>query len=167
MKVLFLHGYGSRPGGLKPTYLKDAGFEVLNPSLPSEDFEESVRIAQKAFDESAPDVVVGSSMGGAVAMNIDSAQVPLVLLCPAWKRWGCVCSVKKATRVLHSPQDDLIPIADSEELLENSGLSEDRLLLTGHEHRLADGASLQLMAGEIGRAVRKQVPRKSAKDCGK
>ena len=68
--------------------------------------------------------------------------------------------------MLHSPQDDVIPIADSRELLENSGLPEDRLLLTGHEHRLADENSLQLMANEIGRAVRKRVLHKDAKDCG-
>jgi hypothetical protein len=28
--------------------------------------------------------VVGSSRGGAVAMNIDAGATPLVLLCPAW-----------------------------------------------------------------------------------
>ena len=33
MKILFLHGWQSTPGGLKPTYLKDHGHEVLNPKL--------------------------------------------------------------------------------------------------------------------------------------
>lgn len=33
MKVLFLHGWRSVPGGLKPTYLKDHGIEVINPKL--------------------------------------------------------------------------------------------------------------------------------------
>jgi hypothetical protein len=36
------------------------------------------------FDQHHPDVVVGSSRGGAVAMNIDAGAAPLVLLCPAW-----------------------------------------------------------------------------------
>ena len=45
MKVLFLHGWTSVPGGVKPTYLKEHGYEILNPALPDEDFEESVRIA--------------------------------------------------------------------------------------------------------------------------
>jgi len=31
MNILFLHGWQSTPGGLKPTYLKDHGHEVLNP----------------------------------------------------------------------------------------------------------------------------------------
>ena len=85
MKILFLHGWQSTPGGLKPTYLRDHGHEALNPALPDDDFDAAVRIAQAAYDQGQPDVVVGSSRGGAVAMNIDSGDTPLVLLCPAWK----------------------------------------------------------------------------------
>ena len=44
--VLFLHGWTSTPGGLKPTYLAEHGHIVINPALPDEDFSESVRIAQ-------------------------------------------------------------------------------------------------------------------------
>ena len=33
MKFLFLHGWHSVPGGVKPTFLKDAGHEVINPKL--------------------------------------------------------------------------------------------------------------------------------------
>ena len=85
-EILFLHGWQSTPGGIKPTYLKDHGHEVLNPALPDDDFDAAVRIAQAEFDRHQPDVVVGSSRGGAVAMNINSGSTPLVLLCPAWKR---------------------------------------------------------------------------------
>ena len=74
MKILFLHGWQSTPGGVKPTYLKDHGHEVLNPALPDDDFDAAVRIAQAEFDRHQPDVVVGSSRGGAVAMNIDSGH---------------------------------------------------------------------------------------------
>ena len=37
MKLLFLHGWQSVPGGVKPTYLKDHGHEVMNPKLPDDD----------------------------------------------------------------------------------------------------------------------------------
>ena len=60
MTILFLHGWQSVPGGVKPTYLKDSGHTAINPQLPDEDFDESVRIAQTAFDRHKPDVVVGS-----------------------------------------------------------------------------------------------------------
>ena len=69
MKVLFLHGWNSVVGGVKPTFLKDHGHEVINPALPHEDFAEAVRIAQAEFDKHRPQVIVGSSRGGAVAMN--------------------------------------------------------------------------------------------------
>jgi len=51
MTILFLHGWQSTPGGLKPTYLKDHGHTVLNPKLPDDDFDEAVRIAQAEFDQ--------------------------------------------------------------------------------------------------------------------
>ena len=65
MKILFLHGWQSAPGGLKPTYLKDHGHEVLDPALPDDDFDAATRIAQQEYDQGEPDVVVGSSRGGA------------------------------------------------------------------------------------------------------
>jgi hypothetical protein len=64
MKTLFLHGWQSVPGGVKPTFLAQPGHEVFNPALPDEDFAEAVRIAQAEFDKHQPDVVVGSSRGG-------------------------------------------------------------------------------------------------------
>ncbi|HEY7326304.1 MAG TPA: hypothetical protein VH592_01595 [Gemmataceae bacterium] len=48
MKILFLHGWQSVPGGVKPTFLKDHGHEVINPALPHEDFAEAVRMASSS-----------------------------------------------------------------------------------------------------------------------
>jgi predicted esterase YcpF (UPF0227 family) len=67
MKLLFLHGWISTPGGRKPTYLKDHGHKVINPALPDDDFDTAVAIAQAEFDQHKPDVVVGSSRGGYTA----------------------------------------------------------------------------------------------------
>jgi len=93
MTILFLHGFNPTVGGVKPTYLKDHGHTVLNPKLPDDDFDEAVAIAQAEFNRHQPDVVVGSSRGGAVAMNIETGKTPLVLLCPAWKRRGTETTV--------------------------------------------------------------------------
>ena len=46
MKILFLHGWRSIPGGVKPTCLKDHGHEVLNPALPDDDFDAALAVAQ-------------------------------------------------------------------------------------------------------------------------
>ncbi|MGD0901009.1 MAG: alpha/beta fold hydrolase [Thermoguttaceae bacterium] len=153
MKVLFLHGWQSTPGGIKPTYLKDHGHEVLNPALPDDDFDAAVRIAQAEFDRHHPDVIVGSSRGGAVAMNISCGNTPLVLLCPAWKHWGTARTVKPGTVILHSRADETIPFADSQELIYNSDLPASALIAVGHEHRLADTESLAKMVEACERAA--------------
>lgn len=145
MKVLFLHGWQSVPGGVKPTFLKDNGHEVLNPRLPDEDFAEALRIAQDVFDSHRPDIVVGSSRGGALAMNTRVGDTRLVLLCPAWKKFGWVRTVKPGTLILHSRADDVVPFADSEELIRNSDLPSHALIEAGADHRLADPESLQMM----------------------
>jgi hypothetical protein len=121
MKVLFHHGWQSVPGGVNPTFLTDHGHEVINPKLPDEDFNEADRGAQAEFDRHQPQAVVGSSRGGAVAMNSDSGEARLVLLCPAWKKYGSARTVKPGTVILHSRTDAVVPFADSEELVRNSG----------------------------------------------
>jgi len=145
VKLLFLHGWKSVPGGVKPTFLAENGYTVLNPSLPDEDFPEALRRAQQEFDRHHPGVVVGSSRGGAIAMNLNVGAVKLVLLCPAWKKWGTARTVKSGTRILHSRGDDVVPFADSEELVRNSGLPSSTLIEVGNDHRLADPQSLKAM----------------------
>src|SRR5262245_31802434 len=105
MTILFLHGWQSVPGGVKPTYFVQHGHDVINPKLPDDDFADAVKIAQAAFDKDKPQVVVGSSRGGAVAMNINSGGAALVLLCPAWKKHGIAKTVKPGTVILHSRAD--------------------------------------------------------------
>jgi len=145
MKILFLHGWHSVPGGVKPSYLKDHGHEVINPALDDDDFPAAVATAQAEFDKHEPEVVVGSSRGGGVAMNINSGETPLVLLCPAWKNWGTVRTLKPNSLILHSRNDDVIPFADSEELVASSGLPPETLIEVGSDHRLADDESLSVM----------------------
>jgi hypothetical protein len=153
MKILFLHGWHSVPGGVKPSYLAQHGHEVINPALDDDDFDLAVRTAQAEFDKHRPDVIVGSSRGGAVTMNLQSGSTPLVLLCPAWKRWGMVKAVKPDTVILHSEADDVIPFAESRELLRASGLPESALIVVGNDHRLADSESLGAMLEACERAV--------------
>jgi predicted esterase YcpF (UPF0227 family) len=57
----------------------------LSPEL-TDFFSRSVTIAQKLFDEARPDIIVGSSLGGSVAMAIESRDTPMVLVGPVWNR---------------------------------------------------------------------------------
>lgn len=166
MKILFLHGWHSVPGGLKPSYLCEHGHTVINPALDDDAFDEAVSTAQAAFDADPPDVVVGSSRGGAVAMNIAVGATPRVLLCPAWKYWGTATTVSPGTRILHAPNDEVIPFAHSEELVERSGLAADTLRPVGHDHRLADPESLAAMLRACEEAVSATHPGTTEPDQG-
>lgn len=154
MKILYLHGWHSVPGGVKPSYLAQHGHDLIEPALPDDDFEAAVRIAQAELDKHQPDLLVGSSRGGAVAINLAAGSVPLVALCPAWKRWGSASTVKPGTLILHAVDDEVIPYTDSLELLRNSGLSEDGLITVGTEHRLADPASLAALLAAVESSAR-------------
>ena len=85
-------------------------------------------------------------------MNINAGSTPLVLLCPAWKRWGTARTVKPGTIILHSKADDVVPFVDSVELVRNSGLPSESLIEVGTEHRLADPESLKAMVEAVERA---------------
>lgn len=152
-KILFLHGYGARPGGYKPTFLRQRGYEVINPHLPDDDFEKSVHIAAAALANEPPDIVVGSSRGGAVAMNIEIGTLPLVLIAPAWKRWGTATKVGSRTLILHSTADDLIPVADSHELATRSDLPKDALILIGKDHYMGDEEALAALVAAIEKSL--------------
>jgi hypothetical protein len=145
LKILFLHGWRSAVGGVKPTFLQEQGYQVFNPKLDDDDFATACNAAQLHYDLDQPDVIVGSSRGGAIAINIQSKSTPLVLLCPAWKNWGTARRLKPNSLVLHSRKDDVIPFEDSEQLVAQSGLPQETLIEVGHDHRLADVDSLAAM----------------------
>ena len=87
--------------------------------------------------------------GGAVAMNLQSGHAKLVLLCPAWKRWGSVKAVKPGTIILHSRGDDVIPVEESLELVRTSGLPDSALVEVGSDHRLAEPEPLRALARAV------------------
>jgi hypothetical protein len=145
VKILFLTGWHAAPGGVKPTFLRQHGHDVVEPDLDNNSFAAAVDTAQQAYRDSQPDVVLGLSRGGAVAMNIDSGATPLVLMCPGWRRFGRAKTVKRNTVILHSRADDVVPFAFSEELARNSQLPPEALVETGRDHWLSDPEPLQAM----------------------
>jgi hypothetical protein len=157
MKILLLRGWNSVPGGVKPTYLQGCGHKVINPKLDDDDFAAAVSTAQAEYDRHQPDVIVGSSRGGAVALNINSGNTPLVLLCPVWKRWGTVRHTKPNTLILHSRVDNVIPFDDSKELARLSRLPPEMLIEVGTDHRLADPGPLDAMNIAVNEVVRRTM----------
>ena len=134
-KVLFLHGLESKPFGAKAIFLQGNGFDVRSPALPKDSFSTSVDIAQSEYDNFKPDYVVGSSRGGAIAMAINTKRSRVVLIAPAWEKYGVAPIVPPDTTILHSKDDDVIPIEDSCKL---PGL----LRVCGNCHRMSDEDAL-------------------------
>jgi Uncharacterized protein conserved in bacteria (DUF2199) len=67
-------------------------------------------------------------------------------------RWGTATTVKPGTVILHSRADDVVPFSDSEELVRNSGLPLESLIVVGTDHRLAEPEPLAGMAMACERA---------------
>lgn len=148
-KVLFLHGLESKPGGAKPRLLEKEGYIVFNPGLPRSSFEESIKIAQKVVDEEDPDVIVGSSRGGAIAMCVNPRGAKLVLIAAAWQRFGGNIhqgKIKSDCVIIHSDQDKIVDIDDSVALANQTGHP---LLTVGKCHRMNDSDALEGMLDAV------------------
>jgi hypothetical protein len=106
-KILFLHGLAGRPGGTRVATLCESGHEVYAPAFPfaegrvrtlapslveqwrregrvADPFPNWTAQAQDAYDDFAPDLVVGMSLGAALALRLDSGETPQVLVAPPW-----------------------------------------------------------------------------------
>ena len=139
MNILFLHGLESLPGGSKVRYLEGLGYNVLNPLLPKNDFDESVTIAQEYIDSENPDIIIGSSRGGAVAMSVDPKGARVILIAPAWKHFDVNPALAPDTTILHCTTDKIVYYEDSEEL----GTS--NLVPCGDDHRMSDDHALEAL----------------------
>ena len=133
----------------------------------SRSFEACAQIAREALTKAEPDVVVGSSWGGAIAADLVRSEAwsgPTVLLAPAiakanrWMMTSAPQALASEQRlrarsdlarivVFHDPTDDVVPFADSEALVRGSRMS----------LRSVDGGGHRLMAlmqrGEVSQAI--------------
>ena len=119
MKILFLHGLESGPHGSKYQALKKKFADVLAPDCSGvKDEAQRLKIIQQEISrESAPFLVVGSSMGGLMALLLQKKHpeqvAGLVLCAPAIHRSaGANLDLHNLppTIVIHGTQDDVVPI---------------------------------------------------------
>jgi hypothetical protein len=140
-KALFLHGLFTNKS-FKVTNMLWAGYDVEEPNLSGWFFNSALKTAQDAFDKYKPDVIVGSSRGGALAMAMNHKDTPMILMAPAWKLYGCEPKVSSKCAILHSPEDAVVSYKDSVEL---SRFTKAELCATGNSHRLNDTQTTNLM----------------------
>ncbi len=131
----------------------------------AQSFEACVQIQIEAVQQAQPDVVVGSSWGGAVAAELlirGAWKGPTILLAPALEKVCTMterrelslkqeqlrkCASDSPILIFHDPSDEVIPHAHSLRLAEGSDI-ELRLVEAGG-HRLLD----LLERGELSQAI--------------
>ena len=147
--ILFFHGLNSSPLSEKAKFLATSGYHIITPWLPKDDWEETLRVAQECVDAYRPDIIIGSSRGGAVALNVKNEKKnhKLILIAPAWRRYGKVSKTSPKTTILHSKKDQIIPFADSVRLSANSGC---KLHEVGASHRMNESDVYEMIENLIG-----------------
>ncbi len=86
-------------------------------------------------EEFIPDIVIGTSQGGALVMKL-AHQYPhakFVLSAPAWKIFNVEPKCPPGTIILHGKRDITVPLADSQELAKLNGA---QLIVTDDKHNV-------------------------------
>lgn len=94
--------------------------------------------------DSEPDVIIGSSQGGAIALSIAPRfkDAPMLLLCPAWKIFGVNPTyLNSSSSIIHGIHDVEVPLEDSIELSKKFGVP---LIKTEDGHIMNHGISILL-----------------------
>lgn len=148
MNIVFLHGLESGPHGSKYQALKKQFGDILSPDC-SGIFDEQERlkiICAQLENDPGPFLVVGSSMGGLMALLLQQAQADkvagLVLCAPAIHRpaaEGLDFGQLPPTTVIHGTKDDVVPF-------EVSKVFGDRLIAVDDDHRLGQSMAVILHA---------------------
>jgi hypothetical protein len=154
LRVLFIHGLEGSPQGSKARFLAEH-FAAITPAMDTGDFAACVALQRRILGEFVPEVLVGSSFGGAVAVALlgdGSFAGPTLLLAPAQRHFGVAESLPPKVRVIvaHGLHDSVVDIAGSRALVASSTPEWARLLEVDDDHRLQSLVD----SGKLGDLVR-------------
>lgn len=178
-RVVYLHGLESGPQAGKVLALRASGFEVVAPSLDTEEvqalraagsrlaeayaraMDRPVQQAVDAITTAAPDVIVGSSFGAAVLLRIlhqgVGGHIPVVLLAQAGVRLTGYTALPQGVSavLMHGRQDEVVPIEDSRLLAASSAAA---VLIEVHDdHRLTQSTRNGLLASVVALAAARKL----------
>lgn len=155
IRVAYLHGRGSTAATNKATFLANVKapssdkplFEVIAEDYDTRDLHAAIKWAEDFVSRTSADVLIGSSFGGAVAVNLlrsGAWKGPTLLLAQAYALYVGEDRVPAAglpenrlITLVHGTEDSIVPISGSRAL---SRTGTDGLVtlieIDGDEHRL-------------------------------
>ncbi|MBX7192896.1 MAG: hypothetical protein K1X94_12600 [Sandaracinaceae bacterium] len=158
LRVHFIHGLESSPQGEKARFFAEH-FDATTPSMDTRDLEGAIRTQalaiQSAIDAGrGPDVVVGSSFGGAIAVALLARGLwrgPTLLLAQAAQKLGVIDPLPAGVHVtlVHGVDDAIVPIEDSRALARTGTLGLVTLEEVADEHRLSSLVSSGRLASLV------------------
>jgi len=140
LRVQFIHGLEGSPQGSKARLLAEH-FETRTPAMDTSDFEACVGLQARVLETFRPDVLVGSSFGGAVAVALLRRGMwhgPTLLLAQAALRYDADARLPQDVTVwlVHGRCDELIDPAESRRLAVTGSPERVRLIEVKDDHPL-------------------------------
>lgn len=148
-RVLFLDGLGFNPSGFKPRFMSQLGYDVTAPMLSDQDFEAAVQDAERAMAACVPDVIVGYSRGGGIALRLADRQTPRILIAPALRYAADGCGCAGPVVILHSETDDSLPLDEVRGHMVRCGLPNTALRIVGDDHTMIDEPALAALTAAL------------------
>ncbi|NNF60572.1 MAG: hypothetical protein HKN06_04485 [Gammaproteobacteria bacterium] len=141
LKVQFIHGLEGSPFGIKSQLLQQE-FDAITPAMDTGDFEASVRLQADQLAARPPDLLIGSSFGGAVALALLQRGLwsgRTLLLAQAGLRYGLPASLPVGVPVwiVHGTLDTVIDPQDSRHLAASGQAQSVRLIEVDDDHPLS------------------------------
>lgn len=153
LRVQFAHGSEGSPQGTKARLLAQH-FDAHTPAMDTSDFSACVALHRRELGRFRPDVLVGSSYGGAVAVALLQERAwlgPTLLLAQAALPLGLPVALPPDSGagpiwLVHGTRDDVVDPTDSRRLAESTPSDRVRLIEVDDDHPLsrsvANGALL-------------------------
>ena len=140
VRVQFAHGLEGSPEGAKGRLFAEH-FMACTPAMDTRDFEACVELHSEALVSFRPDVLVGSSFGGAVVAELLARELwsgPTLLLAQAALRRSPSQRLPLGVRVwlVHGTRDEVIDPEDSRRLAETGSADRVRLIEVDDDHSL-------------------------------